>query len=170
MQSAAGTDKMSENGVTAATDALSATALTHSHAGTPRAFSMTLPDTPARPQANRRVNLGGYGRDDDGLIEVSTLDHLNAIRWDLDGDGGVSSANATNYANAFLNRVATVGFRRTPKTTTTTVRATSSPKIWIPIRTSTGTSIPMMIILTRRRYLRSSPRSKATAKPYPTCP
>ena len=32
------------NGVTVAADALSATALTHSHAGTPCAFSLTLPD------------------------------------------------------------------------------------------------------------------------------
>ena len=70
------------NGVTVATDALSATALTHSHAGTPRAFSLTLPDALARPQANHRVNLGDCDQDDDGLIEVSTLDHLNAIRWD----------------------------------------------------------------------------------------
>ena len=70
------------NGVTVATDALSATALTHSHAGTPHAFSLTLPDTLARPQANHRVNLGDYDQDDDGLIEVSTLDHLNAIRGD----------------------------------------------------------------------------------------
>ena len=97
------------NGVTVATDALSATALTHSHAGTPHAFSLTLPNTLARPQGNHRVNLGDYDQDDDGLIEVSTLDHLNAIRWDLDGDGGVSSANATNYANAFLSRAADMG-------------------------------------------------------------
>ena len=97
------------NGVTVATDALSATALTHSHAGTPHAFSLTLPNTLARPQANHRVNLGDYDQDDDGLIEVSTLDHLNAIRWDLDGDGGVSSGNAANYTAAFLNRSATMG-------------------------------------------------------------
>ena len=97
------------NGVTVATDALSATALTHSHAGTPHAFALTLPDTLARPQGNHRVNLGDYDQDDDGLIEVSTLDHLNAIRWDLDGDGGVSSGNSTNYANAFLSRAADMG-------------------------------------------------------------
>ena len=97
------------NGVTVATNALSATALTHSHAGTPHAFTLTLPDTLSRPQGNHRVNLGDYDRDDDGLIEVSTLDHLNAIRWDLDGDGGVSSGNATNYGNAFLSRAADMG-------------------------------------------------------------
>ena len=90
------------NGVTVATDALSATALTHSHAGTPHAFTLTLPDTLARPQGNHRVNLGDYDQDDDGLIEVSTLDHLNAIRWDLDGDGGVSSGNSTKLLQRLL--------------------------------------------------------------------
>ena len=48
------------------------------------------------------------------IIQVNSLcqhylDHLNAIRWDLDGDGGVSSGNATNYANAFLSRAADMG-------------------------------------------------------------
>ena len=28
-----------------------------------------------------------YDQDDDGLIEVNSLARLNAIRWDLDGDG-----------------------------------------------------------------------------------
>ncbi len=41
-----------------------------------------------------------YDTNDDGLIEISTPAQLNAIRWDLDGDG--SSAEAT-YAEAFSN-------------------------------------------------------------------
>ncbi len=41
-----------------------------------------------------------YDADDDGLIEVSGLAQLNAIRWDLDGDG---SASDTGYAAAFPN-------------------------------------------------------------------
>ena len=41
---------------------------------------------------------GDYDADDDGLIEVGTLARLNAIRWDLDGDG-VSGADG--YAQAF---------------------------------------------------------------------
>ena len=41
-----------------------------------------------------------YDRDDDGLIDVDSLDKLNAIRWDLNGDG--ASANA-GYATAFPN-------------------------------------------------------------------
>ncbi len=98
------------NGITVAPDALSATSLTHQHGSDPaHAFSLALPDTLASPQGDHRVNLGDYDQDDDGLIEVSTLAHLNAIHWDLDGDGGVSSSDSANYAAAFLSRNADMG-------------------------------------------------------------
>ena len=42
-----------------------------------------------------------YDTDDDGMIEVSTLAQLNAIRWDLDANGAVAPADETNYATAF---------------------------------------------------------------------
>ncbi len=42
-----------------------------------------------------------YDLDDDGLIEVGSLTKLNAIRWDLDGDGAPASASASNYAAVF---------------------------------------------------------------------
>ena len=38
--------------------------------------------------------------DNDGLIEVTTLAQLNAIRWDLDGNGRADS-NSTAYTTAF---------------------------------------------------------------------
>ena len=44
-----------------------------------------------------------YDSDDNGLIEISTLDQLNAIRWDLDGNGIPAAANTTTYAAAFPN-------------------------------------------------------------------
>ena len=50
-----------------------------------------------------------YDVDDDGLIEISTLAQLNAVRWDLDGDGNPSPANADDYASAFLTSGATLG-------------------------------------------------------------
>ncbi len=51
-----------------------------------------------------------YDSDDDGLIEVSTLAQLNAIRWDLDGDGVVDdTANQTSYTAAFANAAAGMG-------------------------------------------------------------
>ena len=57
--------------------------------------------------------MGGsdnYDADDDGLIEVSNLVQLDAIRYDLDGDGAVDdSANANAYAAAFPDAVANMG-------------------------------------------------------------
>ena len=41
-----------------------------------------------------------YDKDEDGLIEISTLAQLNAVRWDLDGDGAVSAGNQANYSGA----------------------------------------------------------------------
>ena len=43
-----------------------------------------------------------YDADGDGLIEVANLAQLNAIRWDLNGDGAVASGDdTTNYTAAF---------------------------------------------------------------------
>ena len=42
-----------------------------------------------------------YDTDDDGLIEVKDLAQLNAIRWDLNGDGQVSDADRLDYVLAF---------------------------------------------------------------------
>ena len=43
-----------------------------------------------------------YDADNDGLIDVDSLAKLNAIRWDLNGDGVVDNASdATSYAAAF---------------------------------------------------------------------
>ena len=51
-----------------------------------------------------------YDTDDDGLIEIASLAHLNAVRWDRNGDGSVDSAgDATNYSNAFPNAAADMG-------------------------------------------------------------
>ena len=58
-----------------------------------------------------------YDTDDDGLIEVSSLAQLNAMRWDLDGDGEPAASNATDYAAAFPN----------PLTATATVTVMGCP-------------------------------------------
>ena len=42
-----------------------------------------------------------YDTDGDGLIEIGSLAQLNAVRWDLDGDGTPITANETDYAAAF---------------------------------------------------------------------
>ena len=44
-----------------------------------------------------------YDADNDGLIEITTLAQLNAVRWDLDGNGAVASGDQTNYDTAFPN-------------------------------------------------------------------
>ena len=46
-----------------------------------------------------------YDTDEDGLIDVTTLEQLNAVRWDLDGNGAVASAQETAYGKAFPNTV-----------------------------------------------------------------
>ncbi|MCY3738611.1 MAG: cadherin-like beta sandwich domain-containing protein [Gemmatimonadaceae bacterium] len=51
-----------------------------------------------------------YDSDGDGLIEISSLTQLNAIRWDLDGDGAAdNSTNASSYAAAFPDAAAGMG-------------------------------------------------------------
>ena len=49
-----------------------------------------------------------YDTDSDNLIEIKTLAQLNAMRWDLNGDG-VPEAKADSYAEAFPDAVADMG-------------------------------------------------------------
>ncbi len=48
-----------------------------------------------------------YDDDNDGLIDVRNLAQLDAIRYDLDGNGDPSATGATAYGAAFPNRVTT---------------------------------------------------------------
>ena len=50
-----------------------------------------------------------YDSNDDGLIEIANLAQLNAIRWDLNGDGAVATADQANYAAAFPNAATGMG-------------------------------------------------------------
>ena len=51
-----------------------------------------------------------YDGDNDGLIAVASPAQLNAIRWDLDGDGAADdTANQASYAAAFPNAAAGMG-------------------------------------------------------------
>ena len=60
-------------------------------------FGPPLP--PAAAQATT-----DYDADDDGLIDIRSLAQLNAIRWDSDGDGDPTPANAAAYLLAFPDR------------------------------------------------------------------
>ena len=56
------------------------------------------------PAAVNAQSNTDYDSDDDGLIEVANLAQLNAMRWDLDGNGAAASgSDTTNYAAAFPN-------------------------------------------------------------------
>ena len=51
-----------------------------------------------------------YDADDDGLIEIEWLEQLDAVRWDLDGDGAVDDGgNAERYFAAFPNAAEGMG-------------------------------------------------------------
>ena len=52
-----------------------------------------------------------YDTDDDGLIDIKTLAQLNAVRYDLNGDGDAASADEANYAAAFPYRDASAAAR-----------------------------------------------------------
>ncbi len=45
--------------------------------------------------------VSAYDLDNDNLIEIATLAQLNAVRWDVDGNGEVADANQANYTDAF---------------------------------------------------------------------
>ena len=51
-----------------------------------------------------------YDSNDDRLIEISNLAQLNAIRWDLNGDGAVdATTDSASYTAAFPNAAAGMG-------------------------------------------------------------
>ena len=69
------------------------------------AFSIALPLGSVAAQSATT----DYDTDDDGLIEVSNLDQLNVMRYDLDGNGSPSSGNESSYAAAFPGAVSGMG-------------------------------------------------------------
>ena len=80
--------------------------------GTATATPTTTPTaTPTVPPLN-----ADYDTDNDGLIEIRTLPQLNAIRYDLDGDGlqgSVSASDWATYTTAFLNAASDMGCQLT---------------------------------------------------------
>ncbi len=50
-----------------------------------------------------------YDADADNLIEVANLAQLDAMRWDLDGNGAVAAGDQANYALAFPNALSGMG-------------------------------------------------------------
>ncbi len=68
------------------------------------------PPTDRQPVQQVQVPPTDYDQDDDGLIEVSNLTQLHAIRWDLNGDGQPDKeAFADAYYQAFPSAIANMG-------------------------------------------------------------
>ena len=86
-----------------------------------------------------------YDANDNGLIDIGSLEQLNAMRWDMNGDGDPDSANANAYGTAFGGRThtasATTGRMGCPTTgcigyeLTTDLTFPSSGRFssWIPL-------------------------------------
>jgi len=64
---------------------------------------------PAAQAQTTTTTTVDYDSNDDRLIEISNLSQLNAIRWDLNGDGVVAAADQTNYSAAFPNAATGMG-------------------------------------------------------------
>ena len=93
-------DDADANGITVAAGALGGS-YSHTDAHPTVTFTQTV-----AASASHRVNVDvtDYDTDGDGLIEIKSLAQLNAIRWDLNGDGDPTAANAAAYAAAFPGR------------------------------------------------------------------
>ena len=72
--------------------------------------AVSLNATLTPPAQAQTTTTTDYDSNDDGLIEITTLAQLNAIRWDLNGDGVVDyTDNQTAYTAAFPNAAAGMG-------------------------------------------------------------
>ena len=68
-----------------------------------------IPEAQAQTTTPTTTTTVDYDSNDDRLIEISNLAQLNAIRWDLDGDGAVAAADQASYTAAFPNAAAGMG-------------------------------------------------------------
>ena len=76
----------------------------------PHAAAQSENVSPWEPVVQAQIPAGDFDVDDDGLIEVSLLAQLNAVRWDLDGDGSVDrSSFGAGYTAAFPEAVSGMG-------------------------------------------------------------
>ena len=50
-----------------------------------------------------------YDTDNDNLIDITSLAQLNAIRYDLNGDGAVANTDTMAYNAAFPNAMSSMG-------------------------------------------------------------
>ena len=60
---------------------------------------------------NAAAQTVDYDSDNDGYIDITTHQQLNAVRHDVDANGDPTSGGATAYGNAFPNRVTSASGR-----------------------------------------------------------
>ena len=68
-----------------------------------------VPAVQAQTDTTTTTTTVDYDSNDDRLIEISNLAQLNAVRWDLNGDGVVAAADQTSYSAAFPNAATGMG-------------------------------------------------------------
>ena len=79
-----------------------------------------------------------YDSDEDGLIQISTLAQLDAVRHDLDGDGTPEAAGKASYEAAFADAVERMGLQPSQRVP----GATSWRQTWIWTPTGMEMSTP----------------------------
>ena len=68
-----------------------------------------IPAAQAQTATPTTTTTVDYDSNDDRLIEISNLAQLNAVRWDLDGNGAVATADQASYTAAFPNAATGMG-------------------------------------------------------------
>ncbi len=84
--------------------------LAHTILEEPNGKDIVEPEEPVAPEPPTNSEPVDYDQDDNGLIDVSNLTQLNAIRWDLNGDGQPDKEEfAKAYNQAFPSAIANMG-------------------------------------------------------------
>ena len=85
-------------------------------AATTYTYTVTDADGDTATKSFTIAITGDYDLDDDGLIEIDRLAQLDAVRWDLNGDGavdtGTSVADTAKYGAAYPSPVTGMGCLR----------------------------------------------------------
>ncbi len=84
--------------------------IVHTVVEKPNNKDIVEPEEPVDPEPPTNSEPVDYDQNDDGLIEISNLAQLHAIRWDLNGDGQPDKEEfADAYNQAFLGAIENMG-------------------------------------------------------------
>ncbi len=98
------------NGSTVTSGSPSA-AITLAAVGTATTITIVVTPSSGDPQTYTisATRKNDYDDDDDGLIDIRTHQQLNAVRWDLDGDGMPAAVGEIDHRAAFSHAMAGMG-------------------------------------------------------------